>query len=678
MVRTVRKGLKGYLEDVSTDYTFTGDVENTVADVDVKYGSHFTAETAYSYEYGKKTNMVLSVSHGQSARPYETEYTYDAIGRLSGKERAMTGTGKSLCSYTYDVHGWLTGINSGGFQEQLYYTDGLDGGYYNGNISTVKWKRGDYGPYQGYNLKYDGSNRLTSAVFGEGDNLTSYKNYYDEYAEYDCNGNITRMNRRGLVDNMHGGFGFVDNLRMTYEGNMLTSVRDNATRQSYAGAADFDGVTGQEYPLTYNGAGSLVSDAGRGIARIGYDPRNNPVRIQFTDGNVTKYVYSATGEKLRVVYQTAVPNVSVAIGSARELSPSEILSADSVDYLLGGRLTLRNGRIDRFQFDEGYCQAKRYTYNHSQDDFIFYYYDRDHLGNIRQVVKGSVSNTGNVVQSMDYYPFGAQFCDGSTDNNFQSRRYNGKEFDKMHGLNTYDYGARQYNPVTARWDRVDPLCEKYYSVSPYVYCMNNPIRFIDPDGLEWKDIHGNIIINHDEIKVYIFYDKSAFSKQSQAMYWDAERTYGKGSVALSDAMTTDSFGEDWKNMASNNIAEVNLNYHGNNQTLFLNASKGEYLTATGNGFTNTQPQSRRTVADNVQDLSIPIGNISHAQLNINSCKSNSTNQKPLLGSGKTLMKVFAESFNFQAVRGTSVGVSYSRHPFIYGISAVKIQVTLSR
>lgn len=338
MVRTVRKGLKGYLEDVSTDYTFTGDVENTVADVDVKYGSHFTAETAYSYEYGKKTNMVLSVSHGQSARPYETEYTYDAIGRLSGKERAMTGTGKSLCSYTYDVHDWLTDINSGRFHEQLFYTDGLDGGCYNGNISTVKWKRGDYGPYQGYNLKYDGSNRLTCAVFGEGDNLTSYKNYYDEYAEYDCNGNITRMNRRGLVDNMHGGFGFVDNLRMTYEGNMLTSVRDNASRMAYAGATDFDGVCGQEYPLTYNDAGSLVSDAGRKIARIDYDLRNNPVRIQFTNGNVTKYVYSAAGEKLRVIYQTAVPNISVAIGSTRELSRSEIQYADSTDYLLGGSL----------------------------------------------------------------------------------------------------------------------------------------------------------------------------------------------------------------------------------------------------------------------------------------------------------------------------------------------------
>ena len=59
---------------------------------------------------------------------------------------------------------------------------------------------------------------------------------------------------------------------------------------------------------------------------------------------------------------------------------------------------------------------------------------------------------------------------------------NGKELDKMHGLNTYDYGARQYNPILAKWDRIDPLCEKYYSVSPYNYCGNNPIILVDPDG----------------------------------------------------------------------------------------------------------------------------------------------------------------------------------------------------
>ena len=52
----------------------------------------------------------------------------------------------------------------------------------------------------------------------------------------------------------------------------------------------------------------------------------------------------------------------------------------------------------------------------------------------------------------------------------------------MHGLNTYDYGARQYYSALPVWDRVDPLCEKYYSISPYVYCHDNPVNLIDPDG----------------------------------------------------------------------------------------------------------------------------------------------------------------------------------------------------
>ena len=54
--------------------------------------------------------------------------------------------------------------------------------------------------------------------------------------------------------------------------------------------------------------------------------------------------------------------------------------------------------------------------------------------------------------------------------------------DRMHGLDTCDYGARQYDPVLGRWDRADPLCEKYYDVSPYAYCHNNPVIRIDPNG----------------------------------------------------------------------------------------------------------------------------------------------------------------------------------------------------
>ena len=182
---------------------------------------------------------------------------------------------------------------------------------------------------------------------------------------------------------------------------------------------------------------------------------------------------------MRVIYQTAVANINVAIGSTKELTSSLIQSTETVDYLLGGALTLRNGRIDKYQFEEGYCQASAAG---SVDYFDSYYYDHDHLGNVRQVIEPYGTNKSYVIQKMEYYPFGAEFCDGGTKNFVQNHKYNGKEFDHMHGLNTYDYGARQYNPVTGRWDRMDPLCEDYYPYSPYNYCMDNPVKNIDPDG----------------------------------------------------------------------------------------------------------------------------------------------------------------------------------------------------
>ena len=484
LVRSKRKGLNGMVEDVTTAYTFTGAIDNTTTKVNVKYGDNFVATTNYTYSYGKKTKMKLAVSHGRSALARETEYVYDAIGRLTGKNRQLIGTYKSSCYYDYDVHGWLKSVSSGGFQEYLYYAEGIDTTkYYNGNISAIKWKNGNDNDYQGYIFKYDGSNRLHEAVYGYGSNLASNKNYFNEYVEYDYNGNITRLKRRGLADKSRGGFGLVDDLYMSYNGNMLTNVRDNVVHSPYVGATDFYTESKQKsYPLTYNDAGSLTSDAGRKIAKIDYDNNNNPVRIQFTNGCVTKYIYSAAGEKLRVIYQTAVPNIKVAIGETRELTTNELVNKkeETIDYLLGGALTLKNGRIDKYQFEEGYCQAKRY--NNTMDDFTFCYYDQDYLGNIRQVTEADGTKKGAIIQKMNYYPFGAEFCDAVADSLVQPYKYNGKEFDRMHGLNTYDYGARQYNPVTGRWDRIDPLCEKYYNVSPYAYCVNNPVRFIDPDG----------------------------------------------------------------------------------------------------------------------------------------------------------------------------------------------------
>ena len=98
-------------------------------------------------------------------------------------------------------------------------------------------------------------------------------------------------------------------------------------------------------------------------------------------------------------------------------------------------------------------------------------YIKDYQGNARCVVR----QDGAVVESTDYYPYGTSF---TTAGAVQPYKYGAKELDRTHGLDLYDSEARWYDSLLGRTSTMDPLAEKYYSLSPYLWCAANPVKFI--------------------------------------------------------------------------------------------------------------------------------------------------------------------------------------------------------
>ncbi len=113
-----------------------------------------------------------------------------------------------------------------------------------------------------------------------------------------------------------------------------------------------------------------------------------------------------------------------------------------------------------------------------------HYHIKDLLGNIRETYVYPWEGYKECVQRTQYYPSGLPWVE-SAGASEQPWKYNGKEFVEMHGLDEYDSKARWYYPAICRTTTMDPLAEKYYSTSPYAWCGNNPVRFVDPDGMDW-------------------------------------------------------------------------------------------------------------------------------------------------------------------------------------------------
>ena len=331
---------------------------------------------------------------------------------------------------------------------------------------------------------------------------------------YDRNGNILSLTRYGADTAVPE-----EALAYSYDGNMLVGVSNS-------------GSSGGGGTYAHDANGNLTRDGLSGLD-IGYDDLNLTSRISSGDTTLAEYGHLADGTKI---------NSADGSGNGLQYRGSLVYTqtagqSGSPTLTLDCALTSA-GRIVRETTDDGSVSYRPLIHL------------RDHLGSVRAVIDG---DTGTVLEANDYYPFGKRIptvtealsvtepvevtsnpnphsvaSTSSTTAPTSPNRwlFSGKESQSFlsAAIPLLDFGARMYDPLTARWTAQDPLAEKYYAVSPYAYCEGMPVNLIDRLGKEvipYGDAELEMIRNTlpEEARKYVQLDKNGMiNKELLAQY----------------------------------------------------------------------------------------------------------------------------------------------------------------
>lgn len=495
-VRSYTRNYLGGYTQVDTKLDWAGKAAYTLTK-HKRISSSTELITKDMFEYSAQDKLVKH-KHKINALPEQllSYNTYDELGQLISKKVGGTdvtgANGFQKVDYTYNIRGWLTGINNINnlapssnendlFAFKLSYNNPENGtALFNGNISEAFWRTDSDNVKRKYKYRYDNLNRLLEANYSKPGSTSTTDNYL-ELLEYDKNGNITNLVRNGNNDNdgtttEHR----IDDLVYTYDTNnknLLKKVYDLTTSpQGFK-----DGVNTND-DFSYDANGNMIIDNNKGITKIIYNHLNLPTKITFGTNGTIEYIYNSVGQKVKKIV-------------------SEIRVGTTVtDYLTG--FQYKNNYLALFPHAEGYVNITIGKKGAITPNYVFNY--TDHLGNVRMSYTfDAYLQILVILEENHYYPFGMKHTNYNNDEFVYNEdsaenvvltpvspilgsnynyKYNGKELQEELGLNMYDYGARNYDPALGRWMNMDKLAEGYEKFSPYVYAMNNPTYFVDPDG----------------------------------------------------------------------------------------------------------------------------------------------------------------------------------------------------
>jgi len=484
--RSIRSA-DGYKTTTSTEYLFDGSVAQQLMEQGMD-NSLVKEYYRYTYDHvGRLLNTFYQLNN--DAEIILSSFSYDATGHLV--QNLLHNSADSV-RYSYDIRNMLTESQNRYFSEKLFYADSLSSfvgatACYNGNIAVSQMLWGDTTNTFAYT--YDAMNRLVESRVLK-DNQPSLPS---EWCQYDSRGNIKKLQR-------YSGNRLIDDLEYHYngDGDQLRKVTDQGEDADLYSTIEYHNTyTQADTTMFYDANGNLIRDLDRGIIAIRYNILNLPDTILFANGNQIVNLYDAAGHKYKSIVYT-IP--ATAVTASYDLEHAAF-DPDSIEY----RVTEYNGNIENYYTSRDTTQrifnAVGYYFDGS-----YYHYIKDHLGNICAVVN---STRDSVIQRTLYYASGVPMAQ-SWGREMQPYLYNGKEFIEAHGLNEYDSQARMYYAPIMRTTTIDPMCESYYHISPYAWCGNNPVKYIDPDGREikWE--------SKKEEKVYRRYKKTVNSRERKA------------------------------------------------------------------------------------------------------------------------------------------------------------------